>query len=230
MYVLEHASSQSYIDILCNRSTIAHFTAEKFGNLKIPFPPSLEQRAIADFLDRETEKIDTLVAKKRTLIERLKEERTALITHTVTRGLPPEAARAAGLEPHPKLKSSGVEWLGDVPEHWEVKRLRFVLSTPLKYGANEIAELEDPNMPRYVRITDIEENDSLRDETYKSLPEEIASEYLLREGDILFARSGATAGKTFLYKSNWGRCAYAGYLIRGRLDTKKVVPEFIRYF
>ena len=85
-------------------------------------------------------------------------------------------------------------------------------------------------MPRYVRITDIEENDSLRDETYKSLPEEIASEYLLREGDILFARSGATAGKTFLYKSNWGRCAYAGYLIRGRLDTKKVVPEFIRYF
>ena len=81
-----------------------------------------------------------------------------------------------------------------------MKRLRFVLSTPLKYGANEIAELEDPNMPRYVRITDIEENDSLRDETYKSLPEEIASEYLLREGDILFARSGATAGKTFLYK------------------------------
>ena len=129
MYVLEHASSQSYIDILCNRSTIAHFTAEKFGNLKIPFPSPLEQCAIAAFLDRETKKIDTLVAKKRTLIERLKEERTALITHTVTRGLPPEAARAAGLEPYPKLKSSGVEWLGEVPEHWEVISLKWLATT-----------------------------------------------------------------------------------------------------
>ena len=93
--------------------------------LKVPLPSLSEQTAIADFLDRETEKIDTLVEKKRTLIERLKEERTALITHTVTRGLPPEAAHAVGLEPHPKLKPSGVEWLGEVPEHWEVKRGRF---------------------------------------------------------------------------------------------------------
>ena len=129
MYVLEHASSQSYIDILCNRSTIAHFTMGKFGNLKILFPPSLEQLTIADFLDHQTEKIDTLVAKKRTLIERLKEERTALITHTINRGLPPEAARAAGLDPHPKLKFSGVEWLGEVPEHWEVISLKWLATT-----------------------------------------------------------------------------------------------------
>ena len=89
-----------------------------------PFPPRAEQRAIADFLDRETAKIDTLVARKRTLIERLKEKRTALISRTVTRGLPPDAATQAGLDPHPKLKPSGVDWLGDVPEHWEVKRLK----------------------------------------------------------------------------------------------------------
>ena len=60
------------------------------------------------------------MAKKRLLIERLEEYRTALITRTVTRGLPPEAARAAGLDPSPRLKPSGVEWLGEVPEHWEV--------------------------------------------------------------------------------------------------------------
>ena len=92
-------------------------------DIQIPLPPVEEQIAIANFLDQETEKIDTLMAKKRTLIERLKEERTALITHTVTRGLPPEAARAAGLESHPELKPSGVEWLGDVPEHWQISRL-----------------------------------------------------------------------------------------------------------
>ena len=95
------------------------------GEAWLPLPSQQEQRAIADFLDRETEKIDMLVEKKRTLIERLKEERTTLITHTVTRGLPPEVARAAGLDPYPKLRSSGIEWLEEVPEHWEMKRGRF---------------------------------------------------------------------------------------------------------
>ena len=98
---------------------------------QVPLPPLDEQRAIAAFLDRETERIDALVAKKRQLIERLQEYRTALITRTVTRGLPPDAARAAGLDPSPRLKPSGVEWLGDVPEHWEVKELRRLLAVPL---------------------------------------------------------------------------------------------------
>jgi type I restriction enzyme S subunit len=59
---------------------------------------------------------------------------------------------------------------------------------------------------------------------------EIAADYLLRDGDLLLARSGATAGKTFLYRQSWGTCAYAGYLIRARLDTARAVPQFVRYF
>lgn len=90
------------------------------GNCEVPLAPPEEQRAIADFLDRETAKIDSLVAKKRRLIERLKEKRTALISRTVTRGLPPDAARAAGLHPKPKLKPSGIEWIGEMPQHWSV--------------------------------------------------------------------------------------------------------------
>ena len=96
------------------------------GEAWIPLPPRAEQQVIASFLDRETARIDELVAKKRALIEHLSEKRTALITRTVTRGLPPEAAKAAGFDPHPKLKPSGVEWLGDLPEHWEVKRIAHV--------------------------------------------------------------------------------------------------------
>ena len=99
-------------------STRDKLTRSDIGSMSVAMPPPEEQRAIADFLDRETAKIDTLVAKKRTLIERLKEKRTALISRTVTRGLPPDAARAAGLDPHPKLKPSGIDWLGDVPEQW----------------------------------------------------------------------------------------------------------------
>jgi type I restriction enzyme S subunit len=99
--------------------------ASEVAAIPIPLPSPAEQRAIADFLDAETAKLDTLIAKKRQLIEKLKEKRTALISRTVTRGLPADAARAAGLNPHAKFKSSGIEWLGDIPKHWELKRLKY---------------------------------------------------------------------------------------------------------
>jgi restriction endonuclease S subunit len=134
------------------------------------------------------------------------------------------------LPAYPRTKPSGVEWLGDVPEHWDVKRLRRVLAESLQYGANESAELDDPDLPRYVRITDIHENGTLRPDTFRSLPKDVAAPYLLKDGDLLFARSGATSGKTFLYQSSWGICAYAGYLIRARMNQEEAVPAFVKYF
>ena len=113
------ASGESYRG-LGKLGTQLNLNTDTVGSIIAGFPESLEQRAIADFLDRETVKIDTLVAKKRTLIERLNEKRAALISRTVTRGLPPDAARAASLDPHPKLKPTGIGWLGEVPEHWDV--------------------------------------------------------------------------------------------------------------
>jgi type I restriction enzyme S subunit len=88
------------------------------GDAWIPLPDPAEQKSIAAFLDRETGRIDTLVAKKRELIERLKEKRTALISRTVTRGLDPNVA----------LKPSGLDWLGDIPKHWEVIRFRRLIT------------------------------------------------------------------------------------------------------
>ena len=199
-------------------------------NVRFPLPPVEEQRAIAMFLDRETERIDGSVEKKRLLIERLEEYRTALITRTVTRGLPPEAARAAGLDPSPRLKHSGVEWLGDVPEHWDVLPLQRLLREALQYGANEAAELDDPSLPRFVRITDIDPAGRLRDDTFRSLPIDLAEPYILRSGDLLFARSGATVGRSFLYDESWGPCAYAGYLIRARVHPERAASKFISYF
>ncbi len=99
------------------------------GNCLLPVPPLPEQTAIADFLDRETGRIDTLVAKKRRLIALLKEKRTVLISRTVTRGLPASVAREFGLEPHTRFKDSGIEWLGQVPEGWEVTALKWRIRT-----------------------------------------------------------------------------------------------------
>ncbi len=87
---------------------------EQFGQIPIPVPPLPEQIQIAAFLDRECGKLDALQAKQQRLIELLKEKRQALISHAVTRGLDPTA----------NLKPSGIEWLGDVPEHWVVARMK----------------------------------------------------------------------------------------------------------
>lgn len=94
------------------------------GGAELPVPPFTEQTSIADFLDRETGRIDRLVAKKRQLIELLKEKRKALVSRTVTRGLPADAAREFGLEPHIRVKASGIDWLGEVPEGWDALPLR----------------------------------------------------------------------------------------------------------
>ncbi len=186
----------------------------------IPVPPLDEQRSIASFLDRETARIDGLIEKKERQIELLQEKRQALISHAVTKGVNSNA----------KMKDSGIEWLGKVPVHWEVKRLKFLVSEPLKYGANEAAELDNPELPRYIRITDVDENGRLRDETFKSIPEDIARPYMLKEGDLLLARSGATVGKSFYYEPSWGRAAFAGYLIRARFNPAKMTPRFVNYF
>ena len=84
------------------------------NNIELPSPPPTEQTAIASFLDRETAKIDELVAEQQRLIELLKEKRQAVISHAVTKGLNPDAP----------MKDSGIEWLGEVPEHWEVASLK----------------------------------------------------------------------------------------------------------
>jgi type I restriction enzyme S subunit len=135
-----------------NPNTIPHLTGEKLRRYRFPKPPFCEQRAIADFLDAETAKLDTLVAKRQELIEKLKEKRSALISCTFTRGLPPEAARAAGLNPNPKLKPSGIEWLGEIPEHWEIfaaRRLSRRIITGSTPPTAEERYYEDGTVPWY---------------------------------------------------------------------------------
>jgi type I restriction enzyme S subunit len=130
----------------------------------------------------------------------------------------------------PGKKSSGVEWLGEIPAYWNVAALKRVLSEPLKYGATEAGDCDDRSLPRYLRITDFDNAGSLRADTFASLPEEIARDYYVSEGDVLFARSGATVGKTFLFRNYQGRACFAGYLIKASPARHKLIPEFLYYF
>jgi type I restriction enzyme S subunit len=129
-----------------------------------------------------------------------------------------------------KYKDSGIQWIGVIPENWEVKRLKWIVSERLKYGANESAELDDKELPRYIRITDFGEDGKLKEETFKSLPMDVAMEYLLENGDILFARSGATVGKTFQFKNYVGQACFAGYLIKAKPNKNVIDSDFLYFF
>jgi len=134
------------------------------------------------------------------------------------------------IKPYPKYKDSGIEWIGKIPEHWEPVRLKYLVNDRLKYGSNDYTEDNNPEHPRYIRITDFGDDGKLRPDTYKSLPPDKAKDYMLKERDILFARSGATVGKTYLFKNYKRKACFAGYLIKASIDLNKAVPEFIYFY
>ena len=181
--------------------------------LQIAIPPRHEQTAIADFLDRETGRIDSLVVKKQTLIERLKEKRTALISRTVTRGLPPDEARKAGLDPFPRLKPSGVEWLGDVPEGWEVKSIKRL--TTVQRGAsprpidNEIY-FDDNGEYSWVRISDVTIAGMYLTSTTQRLSELGCSFSVPLEPGTLFLSIAGSVGKPCITKIKC--CIHDGFV------------------
>lgn len=114
--LLRHMALSGFVESLAKgiRERSTDFRWADAGNIKLPVPPTKEQQKIAQFLDYETAKIDALIDEQKRLIELLKEKRQAVISHAVTKGLNPDAP----------MKESGFEWLGEVPEHWQVGRLK----------------------------------------------------------------------------------------------------------
>ena len=195
-------------------------SVSRIMNLNIVLPNLEEQHHIADFLDSKCFEIDTLIENLRVRMESAKEYKKAVITEAVTKGLDKNA----------KMKDSGVEWIGEVPEGWNIARLKQVLKTPMKYGASESGVEYSDELPRYIRITDITLDNKLKDTGKLSLTEQQAIGYLLSEKTVLFARSGATVGKTFLYKPEYGRAAFAGYMISAIPNNSKIKAEWLYYY
>jgi type I restriction enzyme, S subunit len=191
-----------------------------FRAARLPLPALPEQERITAYLDASCSAIGAAVAAKEQQVETLDALRRSTITRAITQGL----------EPSVVLKASGQQWLGDIPVHWSAPCLKRLLSEPLVYGLNEAAELADRDLPRYLRITDFDDNGALRDDTFRSLPREIAREAPLAPNDVLFARSGATVGKTFMFRNYAGEACFAGYLIRARTAPWRLSPLFLYFF
>lgn len=183
-------------------------------------PSPTEQQQIVHFLDRKCTAIDTAIEKTKKSIEKLEEYKKAVITKAVTEGI----------DPNVKMKDSGVEWIGEIPEGWDVIKLKYLLKDSMKYGATETGIEYSEELPRYIRITDITSDNKLKDSGKLSLTEQQAEKYLLKEDTILFARSGATVGKTFLYKTEYGRAAFAGYMISAIPNNDKLLATWLYYY
>lgn len=132
-------------------------------------------------------------------------------------------------KPYPVYKDSGVEWLGEIPVHWEVKRLKFLAADPIKNGIGEAGAYDDPDWPRYVRITDIAGPRTLREDTFKSLPPGLAREAPFKTGDLLLAAVGATYGKGYLHVQDCGSVCFAGYLVRFS-PNDELLPDYSAYW
>ena len=155
------------------------------GSIEVVYPDQPEQAKILTTLDRETARIDALVEKKNRFIELLKEKRQALITHAVTKGL----------DPNVKMKDSGVEWIGQVPEHWQVKRLKHLISQ-CQNGVWGDDPLEDGSDTLCIRVADFDRDNNVviyNPSTYRQITKEHQDSRLVSKGDILLEKSGGGA-------------------------------------
>jgi type I restriction enzyme S subunit len=178
--------------------------ASELGCLDVAFPPLPDQRAIASFLDRETARIDALVSKNERLIELLQEKRTALITRAVTKGIDLDAP----------MKDSGVEWLGEIPVHWDVKRLKEVGEAliSLTYSPNDVVGQKEGSL--VLRASNISEGKIvLEDNVYVGCP--VPAKLITREGDILIcSRSGSRGliGKNAIIDSDSSGMTFGAFM------------------
>ena len=192
-------------------STFLEVSRDSVRSLPLLLPPLTEQRAIAAVLDS----IDEAIERTEAVIAAIERLRDALLHELLTRGVPGW---------HSKWKEA--PGIGTIPACWEVVRLGDVC-TPPEYGASASARPFDPELPRYVRITDLTDDGRLRTEDARSANPSQVKGYELAPDDLLFARSGATVGKTYLYRSKDGPCVYAGYLIRFRPVPSLAAPKYL---
>lgn len=175
LYAISSEAALQAISLESVGSTRESINTEILRNLEFPLPPLSEQRAIAAYLDRETARIDALIAHKRDLLDLLERQRTALISHAVTKGLNPAAP----------MKDSGIPWLGEIPSHWDVRRLKFVAS--INPSKSEVSHLPDDTEVSFLPMERVG-NGTLDLELTKPLKEIKQGFTYFRDGDVIVAK------------------------------------------
>ncbi len=189
------------------------------SDIDVPLPSLPEQRTIAAYLDHQTAKIDALIAKKERLLDLLAEQRSALISRAVTKGLNPDV----------KMKDSGVVWLGQVPRHWEVLHLRRVINKFVDYRGHTPPKVDDGIPLITARNTKNGKIDWELSQEY--IPEELYEEWMIRGfpeiGDVLVTME-APLGETAQITET--HIALAQRIILLKADKTKIENDYLKYF
>jgi type I restriction enzyme S subunit len=194
---MQSIKDKGYVDVLCNKSTIAHFTAEKVAAVPVPYPPRNEQELIVSYLDSESDRIGALLDEQQRLIKLLKEKRQAVISHAVTKGLNPDAS----------MTPSGVDWLGEVPMNWEVRSLSSVTTKITNGYVGPTRDILVDEGVRYLQSLHIKGN-RIRFEVPYFVTEEWSQQHaksILETGDVLVVQTG-DIGQTAVVTEEFAGC------------------------
>lgn len=201
---------------------IGGVSISSINNFEISLPNYELQCAVAAYLDNEVGRIDSLISEKQNFITLLKEKHQALISHYVTKGL----------DPNLKMKDSGVEWIGEVPSHWEITKLRYI--GQCQNGINIGGEFFGSGYP-FVSYGDVYNNRALPHKV-KGLVQSTEKDrviYSLKPGDVLFTRTSETIdeiGYSSVCYHNIEDAVFAGFLIRFRPKDSAINPTFSEYY
>ena len=197
--------------------------AETINTYSVAAPSISEQNQIANFLDYETAQIDTLIEKQQTLIQLLKEKRQAVISHAVTKGLNPDAP----------MKDSGIEWLGEVPEHWVVTRIKYITSM-FEQGWSPQCDSRPAEINEYgVLKVGCVNYGSFHSIENKALPPELEPrlQYLIKKHDLLISRANTRelVGSATVVDQDYNNLLLCDKLYRLRFDSD-IQPELIALY
>ena len=222
-YLLYYMLSRPFVQRMTDESmrvAMPKVNREKLGDCEVLHPSLPEQRAIADFLDRETGRIDALIAKKRRLIELLEEKRSALISHAVTKGL----------DPNVPMKDSGIEWLGEIPEHWEAGQLGHYTQVQSGLTLGKRYEGDDLVSRPYLRVANVQDGFlDLAEITEIQLPSSETARYQLLAGDVLMTEGGDfdKLGRGCVWAGELSGCLHQNHVFAVRPNPKRLLPAFL---
>jgi type I restriction enzyme S subunit len=190
-------------------TTVKHLSSAQVLSIRFGYPSLSEQHSISAFLDKKTTEINDLIAKKERLIELLQEQRTAIINQVVARGVKPDVP----------MKDSGVEWLGEIPEHWEVRRLKFIANVlPGVAKGRDLSERKVIDLP-YLRVANVQTGYlDLSDVATITVGVEEVHRYLLKAGDVLMNEGGDfdKLGRGFTWDGSIDPCLHQNHVFAVR--------------
>lgn len=205
-------------NLLGSGTTFKEISSNDFENFVLPFPQLNIQHRIAEYLDKKCSKIDEIISKQQTVIEKLKEYKLSIITEAVTKGLNPDVT----------MKDSGVEWIGEIPEHWKVRKLKYLSSIFRGSSPRPIDEYltDSQNGFNWIKISDTKKGYKYIEETkQKIIPEGAKKSRIVHKGDLLLTNS-MSFGEAYILGIDG--CIHDGWVSFSNYNG--IITEFLYYF